>query len=174
MANWLYLARHLFVFFKLYLSEGVCGPSVISFTLKGGCLEMPHLVWQQDGSMMAARWKQSGSILEAKWSQSEVLGYMCLLTKEVPHEEYKRGPVSMKDQDSLWIINTLDWYYKFSKSIVISVFYPFLLLLLSTQSLRRLCQTLLTSDPSLPTRAALIQFTCDQHLVCEDLTTLAT
>jgi hypothetical protein len=47
----------------------------------------------------------------------------------------------MKDQDSLWIINPLNWYYKFSKSIVISVFYPFLLLLLSSQSLRRLCQT---------------------------------
>ena len=46
--------------------------------------------------------------------------------------------MSMKDQ---WIINPLNWYYKFSKSIVISVFYPFLLLLLSTQSLRRLCQT---------------------------------
>ena len=28
----------------------------------------------------------------------------------------------MKDQDSLWIISTLNWYYKFSKSIVISVF----------------------------------------------------
>ena len=66
---------------------------------------------------------------------------MCLLAKEVPHEDYKRDPVSMKDQDSLWIINPLNWYYKFSKSIVISVFYPFLLLLLSTQSLRRLCQT---------------------------------
>ena len=35
----------------------------------------------------------------------------------------------MKDQDSLWIINPLNWYYKFSKSIVISVFNPFLLLL---------------------------------------------
>ena len=37
-------------------------------------------------------------------------------------EEYKRDQVSMKDQDSLWIISTLNWYYKFSKSIVISVF----------------------------------------------------
>ena len=34
----------------------------------------------------------------------------------------------MKDQDSLWIINILSWYYKFSKSIVISFFYPFLLI----------------------------------------------
>jgi hypothetical protein len=32
-------------------------------------------------------------------------------------EEYKRDQVSMKDQDSLWIISTLNWYYKFSKSI---------------------------------------------------------
>ena len=90
---------------------------------------------------MEAYWKQSGSKVEAKWRQSEVLGYMCLLAKEVPHEEYKRGPVSMKNQDSLWIINTLDWYYKFSKSIVISFFPLSYLLLLSSQSLQRLCQT---------------------------------
>ena len=38
-------------------------------------------------------------------------------------------------------INPLNLYYKFSKSIVISVFDPFLLLLLSSQSLRRLCLT---------------------------------
>ena len=78
----------------------------------------------------------------------------------------------MKDQDSLWIINPLNWYYKFSKSIVISVFtlsyyYYFL------HNLYGDC-AIPTSDPPLPTRAALIQFTCDQHLVCEDLTALAT
>jgi hypothetical protein len=53
-------------------------------------------------------------------------------------EEYKRDQVSMKDQDSLWIISTLNWYYKFSKSIVISFFPLSYLLLLSSQTLRRL------------------------------------
>jgi hypothetical protein len=83
------------------MSEGVCGPSVISFTLKGGCLEMPHLVWkqvgsklaarwQQDGSKMAARWQQDGSKMAANGQQSEVLGYMYLLVKEVPLDNYKR------------------------------------------------------------------------------------
>ena len=49
-----------------------------------------------------------------------------------PVDDYKRGPVSMKDQDSLWIINTRSWYYKFSKSIVISFFTLSYLLLLSS------------------------------------------
>jgi hypothetical protein len=57
-------------------------------------------------------------------------------------EDYKRDPVSMKDQDSLWIINTLNWYYKFSKSIVISF-------LISLGDRAR-------HDPSLSTRAAMI------------------
>src|ERR1700722_17882337 len=56
----------------------------------------------------------------------------------------------MKDQDSLWIISTLNWYYKFSKSIVISVFtlsyyYYFLYNLYGD------CARHPTSDPSLPT-----------------------
>ena len=79
----------------------------------------------------------------------------------------------MKDQDSLWIINTLDWYYKFSKSIVISYFYPFLLITtfftISTETVPDTRHLTLPFQP-----AALIYFTCDQHLVCEDLTTLVT
>ena len=55
------------------------------------------------GSIVEAKWKHSGSKLEASWQKwiqrRYILGYKCLLTKEVPHEEYKRGPVSMKDQD---------------------------------------------------------------------------
>ena len=112
------------------------------------------------------------STVEAKWRQSEVLGYMCLLAKEVPHEEYKRDPVSMKDQDSLWIISTLNWYYKFSKSIVISFF----TLSYYYYFLHNLYETVPdTRHLTLPFQpAALINFMCDQHLVCEDLTTLVT
>jgi hypothetical protein len=46
--------------------------------------------WQQDGSKMAARWQQDGSKMAANGQQSEVLGYMYLLVKEVPLDNYKR------------------------------------------------------------------------------------
>ena len=74
----------------------------------------------------------------------------------------------MKDQDSLWIISTLNWYYKFSKSIVISFF----TLSYYYYFLHNLYETVPdTRHLTLPFQpAALIYFTCDQHLVCEDLT----
>ena len=46
----------------------------------------------------------------------------CCLAKEVPLEDYKGVQLSVEGSDSLWIINTLNWYCEFSKSTVISVF----------------------------------------------------
>jgi hypothetical protein len=61
----------------------------------------------------------------------------------------------MKDQDSLWIISTVNWYYKFSKSIVISFFTLFYFYYYFLHNLYETARHP-TSDPSLPTRAALI------------------
>ena len=134
---------------------------------------------RKSGSKRAANRQQSDSKTDSKRAANgQQNDSKAVIMKEDTEQMYLaestiKGTlvVSMKDQDSLWIINPLNWYYKFSKSIVILFFILSFLLLLSSQSLRRLCQTILTSDPSLPTRAALIQFTCVQHLVCVDLTT---
>jgi hypothetical protein len=62
----------------------------------------------------------------------------------------------MKDQDSPWIISTLNWYYKFSKSIVISFFTLSYFYCYFLHNLYGDCARHPISDPSLPTRAALI------------------
>jgi hypothetical protein len=53
-------------------------------------------------------WKHTGSKVEAKDTYDILIAFM--YKENVPTEgvSYKRDPVSMKDQDSLWIINPLN------------------------------------------------------------------